>query len=307
MKSISNSIIIIISILCLPVFLNAQGIGFLPLQDNPSFAGAAKHSRLISNLRYSQERSTNNSQSFGAYFSYDKFIKKIGTGIGVTFSQSFYNYESHLDQSSFKYNGKHTNGSLSVAPKFSLKGKYTISPSMQFSFTYSESYNNSNPPPTNNNFDPASSNWYGKMGLSFNARKYYIALSNKLFKKSQQERFFQPNLQAGYVFEKEDSKFSFIPQLAILYHGSYERYFLESFGLQYNLGFKYGKFLWGIYGDGDDFIPPNLNAGIQSKNWKIVLLNNLQKNQSETINYSPRILVRYLFHQDDPLKNLIYY
>jgi hypothetical protein len=250
----------------LPIVSYGQGradipLGALPMQFNPSFAGQVGGPRFNSNLNYLYNSSSSSStQGANIYASYDQFISAIRSGIGIT---AGYGYSS-LKGYGFNTLGNYTSGganvSVAIAPKFSFKGKYTLSPSLDFSFgasTIEAEFR----PPFDTLFDYLNGNHYGlnsRAGLLFNSNKLYVGYSINLLSRAigdtpinpagnVRSGYFESYLQAGYTFQKNsESKFSFTPQLVVeVYRNMYENKISIRPG-SYNLNFRYKEFIWGL-------------------------------------------------------------
>lgn len=267
-----------------------QGRGFLPLGTMPmyynsSMAGQSEGVRFNSAFAFGSGRNpgTNFSknQRLNYHASYDQFIPALRSGIGVSLYRGTeaysYDYISFTNGgASLRHDSKsHFNGfSLAIAPKFSIKGKYTISPSMDFSYGrgQKESYY---PDEFDKPWDERSGDHEGftsRVGLLFNTNKYYVGYSvnliNKRFHNNQrvfngQDRFMSV-LQLGYTFQRTSaSKFSFTPQLAFLISD----YKLRPFSfINGTLSFRYDKFIAGMHTTG-------FHLGWQTEKLRVMLWN----------------------------------
>lgn len=205
---------------------NGQGpldvpVGVMPMKFNSSFAGETDALRLNTAFSYfymkepsSMGRETTH-HSLGYQASLDKFIPAIKSGIGFAVGNgSYQNRDSYLgeDDISRRY---HFFIGAAIAPKFSIKGKYTLSPSLNIGFSKVRYSDISELSQENSHDNQLSSS----LGLLFNTQKYYVGSSFHLFShrwfSGLKPLFLSPrfafNLQAGYSFQRsQDSKFSFI-------------------------------------------------------------------------------------------------
>ncbi len=282
--------------------IHSQGIGILPLQDNSSFAGAAKHSRVFVQAGHHFIKYDKDERNYKLYTSYDKYIRAIGSGIGLSVNRGLKkrlgdNYNSGKTKSENTFSGM-------IAPKLSLKGKYTISPSLNINYTYGK-IRRAN---TNNYYQGSE----GFLGLSFNSPKSYIALSAKLFRNNHfeiHEKFYYDfAIQLGHAFILNgNEKLAILPQLAILlksytYGGDYMGCGVAGDFINYSLGFRYDKLHLAIFNEQrSQKIPTGFQIGWQTKGFKILLSNTFN------VNYSAWLTLRYLFNQNNPRKNLLYY
>ena len=235
------------------------------MQYNPSFAGEAGAGRLSSVATHnnllsgrSDRRSWGPYQNtFGIYTSYDQFIPALGTGIGITTGyEGIRNNYQNVDNGFI---------SLAVAPKISIKGKYTLSPSLNISYGMAElDYVNTSSYNLPDDKLIESVRMTGsKAGLLFNANKYYIGYSVSLvnhynYKNEKGDKIsyrntegFKSWLQMGYTFQRSsESKFSFTPQL--VFSISEKRYSGDNVIQLHaiNLNFRYKQFIAGFNNTG---------------------------------------------------------
>ncbi|MDO1449143.1 hypothetical protein Q0590_22895 [Rhodocytophaga aerolata] len=120
-------------------------LGAMPMQYNPSFAGQMGGPRISSSMGYDVLKFAytaapeSRKRSYSLYTSYDQFISAIRSGIGITAGVE-------RDKNSFNsidINNKHVRQdmtersrflSVAVAPKLSIHGKYTLSPSVDIAY-----------------------------------------------------------------------------------------------------------------------------------------------------------------------------
>lgn len=227
-------------------------LGAMPMQFNSSFAGEAETLRL--NTVFSYEHKDNNrniNQAFGYHASLDRFIPAIRSGVGITVSRYSYQFKTRRSPDE-DYNIDNENDVFglvaAIAPKFSIRGKYTLSPSLDFGYRRGNNQMNFAPQYSNINNSLES-----RVGLLFNTQKYYVGYSVYLIrhywysnvKPLNQDKGFTSYLQVGYTFQrKADSKFSFTPQLvgAITedFYGQLRLFVLPNFT------FRYSHFIAGL-------------------------------------------------------------
>lgn len=280
-------------------------IGTLPMQFNPAFAGAAGSSRIgsSSDLR--------KSEFFGSYvrknfaFSYDNFIPKVGSGIGIQGSYT----RTAVNNLNRNRDGKadHISLGLSIAPKFSFKGRYTLSPAVEINaklknVDYEDISQRSERITTS--FRPGV-----RLGLAFNTSNFYVGLSHHIegiynghSRSLDFDRdislFSSPRsyLQMGYNFRKrEDSKFSFSPQIVFGRYTVRSNYENRDYVSVYsytllNLMFKYKQVVLGPIWDSYGGI--KLMAGWQKKNFRIAYVQGGLFNGS----FNGQISLRYILN-----------
>ena len=288
---------------------HAQPLGAMPMQLNPSFAGEAGAGRLSSVATHSNLFTTKTAlspfsfNSFGFYNSYDRFFSVLRSGIGIAYGYEGLRMSQTLepvspDTSSTTGNANPHNYdksidnyyiSLSVAPKISIKGKYTLSPSIDISQSFA----------LLDWVDPLYSpsietvkkmrNTSSRFGLLFSGKNFYIGFSllrlNRYRYITADSTFRIPRvgdnfahhflqgkrhyLQLGYTFQRSsESKFSFTPQLAFIF---YERINLRSLFFGYpvmNLTFRYEQYLAGINNSG-------FHLGFQDERLRVMLSSGL--------------------------------
>jgi hypothetical protein len=213
---------IILSFICQGQYLENVPLGTLPMQYNPSFAGQAGSPRVSSNIQYTQNRNNYyfRSRGFGAVASYDQFIPAIRSGVGITVGYS--NSQTNINNVyGLLYDKGTSNGtlvSIAFAPKISLKGKYTISPSIELTYGavgVSHMLNRVRVidslfyiPDTQHGINSSA-------GILFNTPKLYIGYTVSLLRRTIGDSRFNPvnmlprdwfysNLQAGYTVFSPD-------------------------------------------------------------------------------------------------------
>lgn len=234
-------------------------LGVLPMQYNSSFAGANGGPRISSSASYARYFSSQNN-FFGLYTAYDQFIPSIRSGIGITAGfggQNMRQWDIWPAR-----NPRYHSLSLAVAPKFSIKGKYTISPSVDFTYNSARNLLHvSNIDSVTTITENSNHTLQSRAGLLFNTGKYYIGYSVNLIGKTSFSdttpsfswgltKRYRSYLQMGYTFGRSSSKFSFTPQLVLqISDGWYARRL--RMGLEaINLTFRYKQFIWGLNNHG---------------------------------------------------------
>jgi len=286
-------------------------IGTLPMQFNPAFAGAAGAPRIgintnLLSVDLGPSKGNNIYKERKLSFSYDNFLPKIASGIG------FRGDYRRLINSGFVSRESETMDALrlgiSLAPKFSFKGKYTLSPAVEVIANLKNTnykHFSQKSELVNTSFSPEV-----RFGLNFNARKFYMGFSYHTpvpFRNYQRGRSFGVDevvrisssprwyLQMGYNFQKrEDSKFSFSPQIVYgrfrdyVYYGN-QNYLRSHSDMLLNLIFRYKQIVWGItLGDYDGI---KLMAGWQKKNFRIAYLQG-----ASSRGFNGQISFRYIFN-----------
>jgi hypothetical protein len=277
-------------------------LGALPMQYNSSFAGEAGGPRISSSFGYGIKRYASVlansayylSHSYILYTSYDQFIPKLRTGIGFT---------AGVDGSSAT-NGasKGTYVAFAIAPKFPIKGKVTISPSIDVRYSSYKGLSDF----IDDKWRTKGNSFTTRAGLLINTPKFYIGYSANMLSNSAIEytyhdstfsgvspKGFTSFLQMGYTFQRSsESNFSFTPQL-LFQIGSANTYY--GHGLVHleavNLNFRYKKFIWGISNAG-------LHVGLQTKKFKAAVANSFGFSSSSNL-YGVNLSLRYTFKSDN--------
>jgi len=255
-------------------------IGILPMEYNPSFAGSVGNSRIVSNITYVEPYNDSQFSTSGIYdfdFSFDNYFPFLRSGIGIVSKIGRYNATNSLG---IDLNIWTTSNELSVAPKISIKGKYTLSPSMSLKYNRLFSYHTES-------WHKSSGNFYSKFGLLLNSSHYYIGYAAEY-------HYGSPGLttalQFGYTFQKNlDSKFSFTPQFAlpIIINSGIDVYWPS-----YNLTFRYGSFILGAISQFEYEYPTGFQLGWQKDGWRVLLSNDL------AYRYTANFTLRYIFNMD---------
>jgi hypothetical protein len=298
------------------------------MQYNSSFAGQAGSPRFSSNIRYGQQGSDYSSfRGFITHASYDQFIPAIRSGIGIIANygcgnlKNDYNYNSSNVAIVFSdVSSQNTSLTLAIAPKISFRGKYTLSPSVDFTYGFADVKRTTNPK-LDTIFD-ADVNFLtvrSRAGLLFNANKVYIGYSVDLFNqiRSNKEgllgnKGFFSDVQMGYTFERSSAaKFSFTPQLAISIVKDWYTSRVK-IGLQgYNANFRYRQFIWGLNdgavlfatrGNSDRRLSElgGIHVGWQTEKFRVMLTNAYSKNTYfEEFRYTGNLSFRYILGNKD--------
>lgn len=273
-------------------------VGLMPMQYNGSFAGSAGNSRISSAFMLeSYQVASGGYEIFRlqSQASYDRFYPKLRSGVGITISNTTYNFDNNFRGWAEEFVLSSIN--IDFAPKFPIKGKYTISPSVSLRYfgNFIEYVGDSvdlNPPLENGYNDGLTS----RLGVLFNSDRYYIGFSFPLFRATFQYinwSEFRTFIQLGYTFqESETSKFSFTPQLLFDLSSKSNEYDKILNRTLYNLGFRYGQWLGSVIGE-DELMPIGFQLGWQNNGWRILSIN-----QFDDGTYSPGLSLRYIFNQN---------
>ena len=281
-------------------------LGALPMQYNGSFAGEANSPRISSNFGFrTRQRYVWGGDRYHQHVSYDQFIPSLSTGIGVGV------YGVQGVSLSYKEGG--TQGFyLALAPKISLKGKWTLSPSLDLEYGRSRmpSLSTMIADTVRTLYGYNSTQWGSRAGLLINTSKFYIGYSVGVANhfnidyangghSSGRLAKFSSYLQVGYTFQKRpESDFSFTPQLTF-YIGN-RQYLLENgydrFGINFfqgfNLNFRYRQFIWGINNTG-------LHLGWQSRGFRVMASNGMAFGGGANWHYVGNISLRYAFRSGE--------
>lgn len=182
--------------------------------------------------------------------------------------------------------------------KFPSRGKYTLSPSLDFSTNptkgqFMSSFDSSKQVINDFQGNILSS----KAGLLFNTHKYYIGYSVVILNHLSKNRNnppgylegFRSYLQFGYTFQRSsESKFSFTPQFA--FSLSEKRYpYDDVVGFDgINLNFRYTNFIAGLNDTG-------IHLGYQNEKMRFMLSSNI----GNWIYPPTNLSFRYIFKQND--------
>jgi hypothetical protein len=281
-------------------------LGALPMQYNGSFAGEAGSPRISSNFGFGNgigfRQGGYYRGSFQQQITYDQFVPGLSTGIGLGLQAA---------QQTSSSNTSNLRGfSLAVAPKISLNGKYTLSPSLSLEYAAVHA------PTRNVLFNDTlivlnaynTKHWQSRAGLLFNTSKFYVGYSVDImdhfaynYHKGQALRRldrFSSYLQMGYTFQRSpESHFSITPQVAVyighggfVYKNTYNRFGFNLFQ-GYNLTFRYKQYIWGFNNMG-------LQAGWQGRRLKVMASNAIGFEGGFHWHYAANLSLRYVFRDD---------
>jgi hypothetical protein len=273
-------VIVVFGLLTLKSYSQNIPLGTLPMLYNGGFAGEGNAHRYNTGVSFYKKPFSPQDRYFSYFYSMDLFIPKLSTGIGLTqiYRQASYNNDifgvtkDNIDVSM-----------ISLSPKISLKGKYTIAPFINFIF-FNDRLKQDASRPTYISLPSIHFRVTERIGFLFNSRKFYFGISANSLNNApayaneihspwryisgsylgymvhtypygyRDRGLFNCLLfQGGYTFQKRpESKFSFTPQVAV----QYMKY--EDIGVDFNLMFRYSKFLWSLNNNG-------IGLGFQSK------------------------------------------
>jgi hypothetical protein len=294
-------------------------LGSLPMQYTSSFAGSNGGPRISSFAGYGKAPYF---KSYEWYSSYDQFLPVIRSGIGISAGLAS-QHSLQIPGIYYRpaYRTHSGNVSLAIAPKFSIQGKYTLSPSVDI--RYAKSWDV--PFGTDSlgivtKIDASSIQ--SRIGILFNTPKFYIGYSqyliNKVFynnaSQNRQDYIINSYLQAGYTFQRSSTaKFSFTPQVVFqLTHSKVVKQ--TSIGLEsFNLNFRYKNFIWGlnsvgmqlggyIFGAGSsngeidlkELRDGSIQVGWQNEKIRFVLSNNVSSLDRKDVYHITSLSFRYL-------------
>lgn len=286
------------------------------MQFNSSFAGEAESPRINANVGFGSWEPSSG-RGFTTHGSYDQFVPAIRSGIGVSSYYSRQDKTFSFSGQTSSFEGYNYGFAVAVAPKFSLKGKYTISPSLDFSYSsFRSSYDNYWPTFTNERQNASGFSIQSRVAILFNTQKWYAGYSVDLFQYGEThysipvswptaDRRFNSYWQFGYTFQRSsESKFSFTPQLLFRTGDADElsdnhifRYFrLATYSPNFryfrlvagNLNFRYQKVIWGVNNAG-------FHVGWQTKRTRIMLSNDFNRRGLLGSPYTGTLSFRYVF------------
>jgi hypothetical protein len=202
--------------------------------------------------------------------------------------------------------------SVAVAPKISLNGKYTLSPSLNLEYTAVQA-----PTSTVTINDTSlvrhgytSKHWQSRAGLLFNTNKFYVGYSVDIMndwdfnsdnglQRSRRLDGFNSYLQLGYTFQRSpESDFSITPQVAF-YMGHENSGWNKTFdklGIYlfqgYNVTFRYKQFIWGVNNMG-------VHGGWQSRRLKLMATNAISFEGGFYWHHAANLSLRYVFRDEE--------
>lgn len=272
-------------------------LGALPMQYNSSFAGEGSGPRISSNIGFNSDYINFPLRRLITDLSYDQFVSRIHTGVGL--STSYYNGRSEFGKTAAYSVG------AAIAPKFSIKGKVTISPSLDFSFARGDVYLDFR------RYDGTELE-YGytyirsRAAILVNTQKWYVGYSVDAYTNLDYRndtiatrigtpfKGFNSVLQLGYTFQRStDAKFSFTPQIAFKIREQPQRFedplWERIKQVDFNFTFRHDKFIWGANGNG-------IHVGLQTQQLRLMLTNWIK--DDNTYPYAGNLSFRYIFKKD---------
>lgn len=167
-------------------------LGTLPMLYNGGFAGEAQQARFNAGVSLykgiNPDYKDNTSRSY--FVSYDQFIKKLSTGVGITVLDN----ASTFNHYSLTTSQQHRFVVASIAPKISFSGKYTLTPFVNIIYSDSKYRMDSYQPL----LDSINQRYYAylktqpkhtisqRFGVMLNTRKFYFGLSFNSLNRSPQ-------------------------------------------------------------------------------------------------------------------------
>jgi hypothetical protein len=288
------------------------------MQFNPSFAGQVSGPRLSANTGYDHRKfryiiaPASTTKEYSLYTSYDQFIPAIRSGVGITagvggVDNTFNSIGINNLNKRYDITERNTYLSVALAPKISLKGKYTLSPSVEVAYNSLRSDRTDYSPDSGQIYREFNNlEWQGRAGLLFNTSKLYIGYSVILFEHLRNpytntylnlNSSFQSFLQMGYTFQRSSaSKFSFTPQLVL----DISKYVNQSRApLVLNLeaimlNFRYRQFIGGLNNQG-------IHLGWQTEKIRLMLTNSFgfSSRRNSYSHYIGHLSVRYILGSKD--------
>jgi hypothetical protein len=278
-------------------------LGVLPMQYNGSFAGETGSPRLNTLVGWSYNRYF--AKNYRTYASYDQFIPALRSGVGLTAGYGRTMYGGERFGRGYAGRGYGAYFSAAIAPKFSMGGKLTLSPSLDLAL-YSGG-NTFTHPQIQLRQEYRGSTIRSRVGLLLNTEKFYAGYSVHLVDRfntysendtaslrtaGRTERF-TSYWQFGYTFGRgTESKFSFTPQL--VFTTGTRQYARRRFVLfspaDFNLNFRYKKVIWGLNTTG-------VHVGWQTDKLRIMLSDNLQYVRRQDPGYAANLALRYIFKE----------
>ncbi|GAL83219.1 hypothetical protein MYP_445 [Sporocytophaga myxococcoides] len=179
MKNIYFLFLMIVVVgMCEKTHAQSRWIGIMPMEYNPSFAGNSGGHRSVAFAGYTSSEGGRKSYKGDDHLfpktstpvlgvSYDNFIPKIASGVG--FFASWMHSHERRSRDDLKVSGLKTG--IVISPKISLKGKYTIAPSLGLTYKYSEG----------EYWDLYKSKYEAfnlSVGLLFNTERFYLGYAN---------------------------------------------------------------------------------------------------------------------------------
>ncbi len=282
-------------------FAQSRWIGIMPMEFNPSFAGNSGGHRIVALGGYEHSGGKTQQLNFYSYrdfrkqssplgvISYDNFIPKLASGVGVYFSEINSKWGSRLEGDTVpsRNDDKAMKAGINISPKISIRGKYTIAPSVGLNFRH---YNYNFYSGKNIHYldkqSFKSDIFYISTGLLFNTKQFYVGYAyffapytgganiRSLYEDKNLKEKSYGYIQAGYNFRKSmDSKASYTIQSIIMTKTKMDWNDLIN---NINFTFKYKKVLLGLstssFGGAQWFA----GLGYQTEKIKIFYSQNLQ-------------------------------
>lgn len=274
-------------------------LGVLPTLYNGSFAGETGSPRLNTLVGIGYNRYFGG--GYHAYAAYDQFIPALRSGIGIVAGHARSRYGGDRFVPGHEGTGRGTYFSAAIAPKFSMGGKLTFSPSLDVSFN-SNSTHFTGPQAEQQS---GGSTVRSRIGLLLNTEKFYAGYSVLLvdrfnthvendtvsWRTAGRTEKFTSYWQFGYTFGRgTESKFSFTPQL--VFTTGTRQYSRRGYVLfaptDFILNFRYKKIIWGVNTTG-------VHVGWQTNKVRIMLSDNLAYTRRDEPSYAANIALRYIF------------
>ena len=234
-------------------------IGSIPTIYNSGFAGEAGAPRIAVNSILAAHTNTR-STTYSNCISYDNFFKKIRSGVSITFGQRAEYWKDELSTPNPRFE-KYI-ATIGISPKFSVRGKYTIAPFVDFSLTGVDKLVNFftyDSPVRQYNFQY--NTILARTGVLVNSAKAYVGLTVTVLESKFDEKkpvgdnsfyLMEENVdiifQAGYTFQRSpNSDHSFTPQIAIRWDKNFHRRLILH---DISLIWRYKKFIYGLSSPG---------------------------------------------------------
>ena len=163
--------------MCEKTSAQSRWVGIMPMEFNPSFAGSAGGHRIVAlggRNTVSSEFSNSKGEAINTSVSYDNFVSRLATGIGVIASR----YDENIKSTSYESKASAFKTGLIISPKISIKGKYTIGPSIGLFYRHLDTYVNYYNYKT---LELMSDFFNLKAGLLFNSEKFYLGYAHNFF------------------------------------------------------------------------------------------------------------------------------
>ncbi|WMJ72357.1 type IX secretion system membrane protein PorP/SprF [Cytophagaceae bacterium ABcell3] len=268
-------------------------VGTIPSYYNPSFAGGADMPRLST---YSFINTSKNGLVANQhYLSYDQYISKIASGIGFNLEYNNRNSVNLLDLSKPDNFNTYYRAEMIIAPKISINGKWTISPSVSASVNHQHFRLDETP------FNPSllgdETNLHLGAGLLLNSKRFYLGYSIYHLPTAVRGGRYSTSpwtsmVQAGYTFQRsEEANFAFTPQLLWIIRNEFTPT-RNLFPAGVSLNFRYKNILFGMGQTPEQ--SPCIMIGYQSGRFRIMHMFVTHLDLEEG-SYAGSLSFRYLF------------